>query len=184
MSQVVRDGEIDDRVFAGACHEAMSIKFTDILQTNSVNFQAFKSTPTFAPPACFACMLLFYIAFKTYINCDQHIKHLIRNEKVGCSIHLSGTKRKPLIRKSQGLFACACCANPCRTTSWRKRCDTGQQRHRQDQAGLAIILRPAKVRAWDPSAPVARMRGPAATTWPQPPPAGGGSGPSRFFATP
>ena len=29
----------------------------------------------------------------------------IRNEKVGCSIHLSGTKQKALIRKSQGFFS-------------------------------------------------------------------------------
>ena len=29
---------------------------------------------------------------------------IIRNEKVGCSIHLSGTKQKALIRKSQGFF--------------------------------------------------------------------------------
>ncbi|MFZ4647964.1 MAG: hypothetical protein ACOYNP_19590, partial [Gemmataceae bacterium] len=29
---------------------------------------------------------------------------LIRNEKVGCSIHLSGTKWKPQVRKSLGLF--------------------------------------------------------------------------------
>ena len=34
----------------------------------------------------------------------QSVEQLIRNEKVGCSIHLSGTKQKALIRKSQGFF--------------------------------------------------------------------------------
>ena len=38
------------------------------------------------------------------INTSKCLPHVIRNEKVGCSIHLSGTKQKTPLRSPEAGF--------------------------------------------------------------------------------
>ena len=53
-----------------------------------------------------ACKLLIYIDYWASINGNEYVYAHIRNEKVGCSIHLSGTK---LLNRNNALsFAGQC----------------------------------------------------------------------------
>ncbi|MBK7053197.1 MAG: hypothetical protein IPH54_22500 [Rhodoferax sp.] len=46
-----------------------------------------------SPVQCFSCKSLIYIDFTTQFNTMKYVFRVILNEKVGCSIHLSGTNR-------------------------------------------------------------------------------------------